>query len=252
MQDIEFSEDQHRLWATLSQRQLPQVERWASREFLEGIERIEFPADRIPTLDELNAKTKPRTGWTVLRTPIRYSDSLPWYQHFARQEFIVTDYLRSWEELEFTHEPDMFHDIFGHLPYHTVPEYGELMDMFPPAFFRANAEQRENIKRLAWFSYEFGLIRQEGELKVFGTGLLSSVGEIAHVATGKTPLLPFTIENVLQRDKAIYTYNEELFVFDSLEALKAELRRYFDTLDSNPADEQAQGPIVDRQMAGLS
>jgi len=253
MKDIEFTDDQHRLWAALLERQLPQVERWASKEFLEGLERIEFPRDRIPTLDELNAKITPQTGWSVLRTPIRYSDSLPWYQHFARREFIITVYLRSWEEFEFTHEPDMFHDIFGHLPFHTIPAYGELMDMFPPPFFRANAEQRENIKRLAWFSYEFGLIREQGELKVFGTGLLSSVGEIAHVAKGKTPLLPFTIENVLKRDKAIYDFNEELFVFDSLDALKTELTRYFDTIEGVAQDTLRTGEsIADRQMFGVT
>ncbi len=183
-----------------------------------------------------------------MRTKTRYIDSVPWYQHFLRKEFAVTDFLRSWEEFEFTHEPDMFHDIFGHLPFHTVPEYTELIELFAPVFLRASEEQRENIKRLAWFSYEFGLIRQQGEIKVFGTGLLSSIGEIAQVTSGKTPILPFTIENVLKRDKSIYTFNKELFVFESLASLKKELERYFCTVDGEQSAVMHSQEIVDRQM----
>jgi len=251
MEDIEFTRDQHRLWATLMEKQLPQVEKWGCEDFLEGLARIDFPRDRVPTLDHLNSKITPQSGWKVLRTKVRYTDSTPWYQHFARREFIITDYLRSWDEFEFTHEPDMFHDIFGHLPFYTLPGYGELVDLFPPAFFRANEEQRENIKRLAWFSYEFGLLREKGELKIFGTGILSSIGEIAHVALGKTPVLPFTIENVLQRDKSLYDYNDELFVFDSVEELKAELKRYFDTIDGPEVDLSTIEQIKETQMGGV-
>ena len=112
----------------------------------------------------------------------------------------------------------------------TLPRYAELQEMFAPAFQRANHEQQEDIKRLAWFSTEFGLIRQEGELKVFGTGLISSIGEIEHALSGQVPIIPFTIDNVLQYDKAIYQYNQALFVFESLEYLKAELASYFDTI----------------------
>ena len=91
-------------------------------------------------------------------------------------------------------------------------------------------DERENIKRLAWFSTEFGLIRQDGELKVFGTGLISSKGEMEHVLAGNTPLKPFKAETIVNFDKAIWSYNETLFVFDSLERLKQELMSYFMTL----------------------
>jgi phenylalanine-4-hydroxylase len=108
--------------------------------------------------------------------------------------------------------------------------YAELQEMFAPTFQRANKEQRENIKRLAWFSTEFGLIRQNGELKVFGTGLLSSIGEIENVMSRKVPIMSFTIENVLNYDKAIYNFNEALFAFDSLTDLKSELASYFNSI----------------------
>ena len=128
-------------------------------------------------------------------------------------------------------EPDMFHDVYGHLPYFTLPEYAEIQQLFAPAFHKATSDdQRENIKRLAWFSTEFGLIREGGELKIFGTGLISSSAEMEHVLAGNTPLMDFKVETIVNFDKAIWSFNNQLFVFESLEALAAELGRYFQTL----------------------
>jgi phenylalanine-4-hydroxylase len=108
-----------------------------------------------------------------------------------------------------------------------LPGYTELQELFAPAFQSANAEQRENIKRLAWFSTEFGLIRENGAIKVFGAGLISSAGEMENVLSGKVPLLAFDTATILNYDKAIWSFNRQLFVIESLEWLKEELRRYF-------------------------
>lgn len=229
--DVEFTEEQHAIWRQLFARQAPKVREFACQEYLEGSKLMDLPPDRIPSVQWLNERINPRTGWKTLRTRVRYSDAVQWYNHFARKEFLITDYVRSAEELDFTPEPDMFHDVYGHLPYFTLPRYVEIQEMFAPAFHRAKTDdERENVKRLAWFSTEFGLIRQNGELKVFGTGLISSKGEMEHVLSGKTPLLPFKVETITAVEKAIWSYNDQLFVFESLEDLKAELARYFDTL----------------------
>ena len=227
---MEFTGDQGEIWRTLYDRQLPRVKKFACRAYLEGFEILGLQMDQIPNLDFLNERITPRTGWRTVRTGIRYSDAVPWYRHFAHREFLITDYLRYWNELDFTPEPDMFHDIFGHLPFMVLPAYTELQELFAPAFWRANPEQREHIKRLAWFSTEFGLIREEGEVKIFGAGLISSSGEMEYVLGGNVPLLPFKAETIINFDKAIWSYNSQLFVFDSLEELKCELRRYFDSI----------------------
>ena len=124
----------------------------------------------------------------------------------------------------------MVRDIFGHLPFMTLSHYTELQEMFAPAFLAASAEQRENIKRLAWFSTEFGLIRENGELKTFGAGLMSGNAEMVNVVQGKVPVLDFSIENVILHNKAVWEQNSILFAFDSIDQLKQELQRYFDPI----------------------
>jgi phenylalanine-4-hydroxylase len=229
--DVDFTEEQNDIWKTLYERQSSKILKFACNEYLEGSRNLELPSDRIPSVQWLNEHITPLTGWRTVRTRVRYSDAVQWYAHFSKKEFLITDYVRNREELDFTPEPDMFHDVYGHLPYFTLPDYVELQEMFAPAFHKSKTdEQRENIKRLAWFSTEFGLIRQNGELKIFGTGLISSKGEMEHVLAGNTPVLPFKVEAIINFDKAIWSYNNQLFVFDSLNALKLELAAYFGTL----------------------
>ncbi|OGT27756.1 MAG: hypothetical protein A2Z17_03260 [Gammaproteobacteria bacterium RBG_16_66_13] len=239
---MQFSAEQHEIWATLYQRQLGRVQRYACREYLEGFERLNLPPDHIPSLRTLNRKIRPATGWRTVRTSVRYTDAVPWYQAFSRREFLVTDYMRGRHELDFTPEPDMFHDIFGHLPFMILPHYTQLQELFAPAFAQASPDQREVIKRLAWYGTEFGLVRENGELKILGAGLMSSSGEMEHVMSGKVPIVPFSVDNVEGHAKAIWNYNEVLFVVDSLEALDAELRGYFEMIgrarESQPVSER--------------
>jgi len=225
-----FSVEEHAIWRTLFARQRPRVRQWACRDYLEGWDHLRLPANRIPTLAELNARITPRTGWRTVRTSVRYTDALPWYHRFARREFLVTDYLRSWGELEFTPEPDMFHDIFGHLPFLTLPHYARLEELFAPAFLRADDPQREDIKRLAWYSTEFGVIREKGEIKAFGAGLISSIAELESVMTGKVPIRPFTVENVVEHEKSVWSHNDVIFAIESIDQLAGELARHFNSI----------------------
>lgn len=219
-----------RVWRALYRRQSKRIQTLACREYIEGSRRLGLPAERVPTLEELNSRITPRSGWRTVRTIVRYTDAVPWYKRFARREFLVTDYMRGWDELDFTPEPDMFHDIFGHLPFFTLRRYARLQEMFAPAFLRAGDAQREDIKRLAWFSTEFGLVREDGALKAFGAGLMSGGAELRNVMRGKVRIEPFEIERVLRHDKAVWSQNRVLFEFPSLAALRRELARYFDAI----------------------
>lgn len=227
---MEFSADTHKIWETLYHRQLPRVQEYACKDYLDGFELLQLPPDHIPSIDYLNSQISPRTGWRTERTGVRYTDAMPWYNKFNRRIFLITDYMRAWEELEWTPEPDMFHDIFGHVPFMTLPHYAELEEMFAPTFLAADHEQRENIKRLAWFSTEFGIIRENGSLKLFGAGLMSGADELDNVVAENVAMQKFTIENVIRYDKAVWEHNQIIFVFDSIEELKQELARYFEPI----------------------
>lgn len=232
---MEFDADLHKIWNVLYRAQLPKIHEYACSDYLRGFELLELPAEHIPSMEFLNQRITPRTGWRVERTAVRYTDAEPWYHKFNQRTFLITDYMRGWDEIDWTPEPDMFHDIFGHLPFMTLPHYTDLQGMFAPAFLAANDEQREHIKRLAWFSTEFGLIRQDGEIKIFGAGLISGRAEMENVIRGNVPVKEYTIENVIGYEKAVWEHNKILFVFDSIDQLKAELRRYFDPIRAGEA-----------------
>ncbi|HAX82663.1 MAG TPA: hypothetical protein DCY40_08865 [Actinobacteria bacterium] len=231
MEDIEFTPEQNKTWAELYRRQVTRVQEHASVHYLSGFEKLRLPADRIPTLDELNTRITPASGWKVVRTDVRYTSSDDWYRYFERHEFLITNYMRSWEELDWTPEPDMFHDIFGHLPFWMNRYYAEVQEMFAPAYLSsASDEEKENIKRLAWYSTEFGMIREDGKMKVFGTGLMSGGEEFLNAAEGRMTYHDFSIENVIGHDKVLYEQHKDLYVIESLDQLKTELAKYFDAI----------------------
>jgi phenylalanine-4-hydroxylase len=225
-----FTAEQHETWSILYDCLLPRIQKHACAEYLRGFELLALPAAAIPSVEFLNERITPATGWKTVRTTVRYSDAVDWYNEFDRKHFLVTDYMRERQELDFTPEPDMFHDIFGHLPFMMLPEYAELEEMFAPAFLRAGEEQRENIKRLAWYSTEFGLIRENGEVKLFGAGLISSAAECDRVISGEVPILPFKCTDIIQHAKSVWDFNAQLFIAESLDDYKQELASYFDTV----------------------
>lgn len=228
--DESFTPEQHKTWAELYRRQLPRVEKWAATEYLEGFPVLDMPSEGIPSLEYLTSKIDSLTGWKVVRTTTRYSDADEWYDHMIQKNFIVTEYMRSWEELDWTPEPDMFHDIFGHLPYFALPRYTELFELFAPAYLASTTdEQREAVRRLAWFSTEFGIKMENGEKKIFGTGLMSGGDEMDKVMEPDYPLIPFTVENVISKHKVVYEQHDQLFVFDEIDDVKQQLADYFAT-----------------------
>ncbi len=225
---MNFGKEENKVWEILFNGQIENVRKYACSMYREGIEKLGLNEREIPTLKELNSQITPVKNWKVVRTDVRYMSTESWYEHLAQKEFIVTNFLRSLDEIEFTPEPDLFHDLFGHIPFLMVPEYMELIELFAPAYFASTTlEQKEAIKRLAWFSYEFGLIRENGELMMFGAGIMSSKGELEKVINGEIKISKFTIENVIKNPKAVFDYNKELFVFNSFDELVEMLEEYF-------------------------
>ncbi|HLA07785.1 MAG TPA: hypothetical protein VJ022_10105 [Anaerolineales bacterium] len=180
-QEINFSAEHHAIWADLFARiHQPYLLEHICREFINGLGLLQLDPQRIPTVAHLNERITPRTGWRIERTAVRYTVADDWYKKFAQRIFLITDYLRTRDQMEFTPEPDMFHDIFGHLPFLTQPFYARIEDKFAPAYMKATQAEREVIKRLAWYSTEFGLVMEDNRFKVFGAGIISGRRELTH------------------------------------------------------------------------
>lgn len=180
-QEISFTDEQHKIWEALfaGVYQTHFLEH-ICREFKVGFDLLNLNPQRIPTVAYLNERINPRTGWRIERTAVRYTPADDWYIKFNERVFLITDYLRTRDQMEFTPEPDMFHDIFGHLPYLTLEFYARLEDKFAPAYLKASQSEKEVIKRLAWYTTEFGLVMENGRIKVFGAGIISGRAELAN------------------------------------------------------------------------
>lgn len=180
-QEIDFTTEQHEIWADLfAGIHQPYLLEHLCQEYLNGLKLLQLDPKRIPTVAHLNACITPQTGWRIERTVVRYTVADDWYKKFAQRIFLITDYLRTRDQMEFTPEPDMFHDIFGHLPFLTQGFYAKIEDKFAPAYYKATQEEREVIKRLAWYSTEFGLVVENNRFKVFGAGTISGRSELTH------------------------------------------------------------------------
>jgi len=209
-QEIVFSEDQHAIWADLfAGIHQPYLMEHLCREYKNGLELLQLDPLRIPTVSHLNQKIQPRTGWRIERTAVRYTLADDWYAKFAQRIFLITDYLRTRDQIEFTPEPDMFHDIFGHLPFLTQEFYARIEDKFAPAYMKATTEEREVIKRLAWYSTEFGLVMEDNRIKVFGAGIISGRSELTNTIM---EFYRLSRDNVLDYSANVFEQLQENFL----------------------------------------
>lgn len=225
-QEIVFSAEQHAIWADLyAGIHQPYLLEHLCAEYKRGLELLELDPQHIVTVAHLNERITPRTGWRIERTAVRYTLADDWYKKFAQRVFLITDYLRTRDQMEFTPEPDMFHDIFGHLPFLTQQFYADIEDKFAPAYIKATAEEREVIKRLAWYSTEFGLVVQENRFKVFGAGIISGRKELTRTIMefyrlGRDGVIDYTQDVYKQLNNQFLAGKNKLFrIIDGVNAL---------------------------------
>ena len=226
---IAYTAEQHGVWQELVERRLPQLQQHACAEYLDGFKQIGLQADRLPNLRDVSSRLTPRTGWAS--TPV--SGFLPadaFFEMLAARMFPTTTWLRSRESMDYTPEPDIFHDVFGHVPMHAHPVFADFLEKYGKicAAVIDRPEALERLGRLFWFTVEFGLIRQAGEIKVYGSGLISSHGECTRVLAGGCEIRDFKLEEVLNQEMQTSEMQPILFAVDSFEQIyeatqKAEL-----------------------------
>jgi phenylalanine-4-hydroxylase len=215
----EYTPEEHAIWAELVRRRRPQIEAAACREYLEGYSIIGLEDDRLPNLRNISARLKPRTGWSA--TPV--SGFLPgdaFFEMLAARMFPTTIRIRSRDSLDYTPEPDIFHDVFGHVPMHAHCVFADFLQHYG-AVCAALKDPKllERIGRLFWYTVEFGLIRQGGEVKVYGSGVISSQGECTNVLNGGCKIVDFRLEDVLATPVIVDHIHTKLFAIESFDQI---------------------------------
>ena len=214
-----YTEEQHAVWAELVGRVLPELQQHAAREYLEGLEIIGLRRERLPELAAISARLKPRTGWSS--TPV--SGFLPapaFFEMLATRRFPTTTWLRSRESLEYTPEPDIFHDVFGHVPMHAHALFADFLEHYGRVCASVtDGGVLEKLGRLFWYTVEFGVIRQRGEIKVYGSGLISSHGECRNVIDGHCAIRDFRLDEVVNTPVKVDELHKLLFAVGSFDEI---------------------------------
>ena len=233
----EYTPDEHAVWDLLYARQLDILAERAAPEFLEGLKRLELSRSGIPNLNRLNPALKALTGWEIVMVPHLVPDDV-FFRHLANRRFPAGRFIRRRDQLDYLQEPDVFHDIFGHVPMLAHPVFADYMQAYGQGGLRAlNLGTLKNLARLYWYTVEFGLIKAPDGLKIYGAGIVSSAGESRYALEDIAPnRIEFDLERVMRTEYEIDRYQKSYFVIEDYEQL-------FD------ATQQDFAPIYDRLKA---
>jgi len=212
----------HATWARLFRRQREILQGRACAEFLDNQERFGMSAEQIPRFEELNEVLARSTGWELIGVEGLLPE-LTFFEHLANRRFPVTWWIRRPDQIDYIAEPDMFHDLFGHVPLLLNPVFADYMQAYGRGGVKAHgvsAEALVNLTRLYWYTVEFGLIRQHGELRIYGSGIVSSKGESIHCLESAAPnRIGFDLRRIMRTRYRIDTYQKTYFVIDSFDQL---------------------------------
>ena len=214
-----YTEAQHQLWRRLYRRQIGLMPDHAAPEFIKGLEKLDC-ADGIPNLNRASDMLEAQTGFRLVAVPGLVPDDV-FFDHLANRRFPVTVWLREPEEFEYLVEPDIFHDFFGHVPLLANPVFADFLEAYgrkgPEAIERGGLKC---LARLYWYMVEFGLIKTDDGLRIFGAGILSSSGETVYSLTDPASnRIGFDIERVMQTDYEIDSYQQTYFVIEDYKDL---------------------------------
>ena len=232
-----YSDDNQETWRRLFERMRDRWERYATQRFLDGVANLALDPTRVPRLEDVNKFLAPLTGFRA-KAVAGYIPALHFFDCLAQREFPTTITIRDGSSLDYLPEPDIFHDIAGHVPMHTDPSFADALVRFGECartaaeMVASEPDEAERVRRLTgmqkaltrffWFTIEFGLMRgrRPGELKVCGSGLLSSYGEIAHaIGSPNVQRYPMQLEWVINQSFEIDHYQPLLFFVDSFDHL---------------------------------
>jgi phenylalanine-4-hydroxylase len=217
-----YSKTDHEVWDTLYKRQRELLPAYACKEFLEGVERFGFGEGGIPRFADLNKVLGEATGWQIVAVEGLLPDEV-FFDHLANRRFPVSWWIRRPDQLDYLSEPDLFHDLFGHVPLLLNPVFADYMEAYGKGGMKAHAigpEALMNLTRLYWYTVEFGLIRTDEGMRIYGAGIVSSKGESVYSIDSAAPnRIGFGLERVMNTKYRIDTYQQTYFVIDSFDQL---------------------------------
>ena len=214
-----YTEADHDTYRRLYERQTALLPGLACDAFIEALPSL-GARDRIPQFEDVNARLKPATGWELVAVPGLIPER-PFFDLLAHRRFPVTDWIRSPDEFDYVVEPDVFHDLFGHVPLLFNPVFADYVQRYGAGGLKAHdLGAGELLSRLYWYTIEFGLIREAGGLRAYGAGILSSPGELRHAVTSReTRRLALDLLRCMRTRYKIDDYQATYFVIESFQQL---------------------------------
>ena len=215
-----YTTQEHAVWDTLFARQAAMLPGRAAPEFLSGLDILHLSRPGIPNFEELSEKLMKATGWQVVAVPGLVPDDV-FFEHLANRRFVAGQFIRRPDQLDYLQEPDVFHDVFGHVPMLAHPVFADYMQAYGQGGLRAQKFNAiHKLARLYWYTVEFGLIRNGDGLNIYGAGIVSSRGESVFALDDPSPnRIAFDMERVMRTDYRIDDYQQTYFVIDSFEQL---------------------------------
>lgn len=215
----DFSADENAVWHDLITRQLPIVKRYACQDYLQGLDILDLPHDRLPQCPEVTQKLQQSTGWQLEPVPALIPAER-FFSLIANKRFPAATFIRRREEMDYIQEPDLFHEIFGHCPLLTNQACADFTQAYGARALHASPEDRIMLARLYWFTIEFGLIKTTDGVRAYGGGILSSTKETPYsVDSDKAVRKPFDVIDVLRTPYRIDIMQPVYFVIDSFDVL---------------------------------
>ncbi|WP_077001190.1 phenylalanine 4-monooxygenase [Variovorax sp. KK3] len=215
-----YTPQDHAVWKTLFERQSKLLPGRACDEFVRGMQNLPIGPDQIPNFEQLSETLMKSTGWQIVAVPGLVPDDV-FFEHLANRRFPSGNFIRKPTELDYLEEPDVFHDVFGHVPMLMNPVIADYIQAYGEGGLRAKRlGMLEKLARVYWYTVEFGLVKQADGLRIYGAGIASSATETIFAVEDPSPnRVGFDLERVMRTNYRIDDFQESYFVLDDLDDL---------------------------------
>jgi len=215
-----FTAEEHAVWDTLFERQIKLLPGRASKAYLHGLDLLKLSDGGIPRFEELSERLMKRTGWQVVAVPGLVPDDV-FFDHMANRRFVAGNFIRRPDQLDYLQEPDVFHDVFGHVPMLADPVFADYMEAYGRGGGRAmELGALKQLSRLYWYTVEFGLIEEAGDLRIYGSGIVSSFAESRFALESDSPnRIGFDLKRVMRTEYRIDDFQQNYFVIPDFDTL---------------------------------